>query len=117
MRAWPALLIAPLLVLAQQSISLALATPSCHQQTTVALNAVSGVTLLVVVLLTLLSASSWRAHRLPGDGALHGATREDTRPLRRRHFVAAMGTLVGLLSALLSLAMWFPVWTLSPCVN
>lgn len=117
MRAWPALLIAPLLVLAQQSISLALATPSCHQQTTVALNAVSAVTLLAVVLLTVLSASGWRAHRLPGDRALHEADREDTRPLRRRRFVAAMGTVVGLLCALLSLAMWFPVWTLSPCVN
>jgi hypothetical protein len=117
MGAWPALLIAPLVVLAQQSISLALATPSCHQQTTVALNVVAAAALLLVLLLTALAATGWQAHRLPGDRPLHEAECDDTRALRRRRFVAALGTATGLLSALVSLAMWFPVWALSPCAS
>jgi hypothetical protein len=117
MRSWPALLLAPLLVLAQQSVSLALATPSCRQQATLALHAVAGGTLLLVVVLTALAASGWQAHRLPGDPAPGRPERDDTRALRRRRFVAALAVAVGALCALLSLAMWFPVWTLSPCAG
>lgn len=117
MRSWPALLIAPLLLLLQQSVALALATPSCRNQTTVALHAVSGVTLLVILLLTALAGMGWRAHRLANDAPFASPERDDTRALRRARFVAAMAVVVGLLCALVSLAMWFPVWTLSPCVN
>jgi hypothetical protein len=94
-----------------------LATPSCRQQTTVALNAVAGGFLLAIVVLTALAAASWRSHRLASDAGMAQAERDDTRAMRRGRFVAALGTIVGLLCALVSLAMWFPVWTLSPCVG
>jgi hypothetical protein len=117
MRAWPALVLAPLLVLAQQSISLALATPSCRHQEMHALHAVPCATLVIILVLTALAGSSRKSHRLPGDRGMAQAERDDTRALRRRRFVAAMGTVVGLLCALVSFAMWFPVWVLSPCVG
>src|SRR3954463_6540186 len=117
MLAWPALLLAPLLALAQQSITYSLATPSCRHQEMVALHAVPLATLLLILLMTAMAAWSWHARRLPDDNAMGQAQREDTRALRRRRFVAAMGTVVGLISALVSLAMWFPVWVLSPCAG
>jgi hypothetical protein len=117
MRSWPALLIAPLLLLAQQSVALALATPSCRNQTTVAMHAVSAIALLAILLLTALAGSAWRAHRLVHDASFASPRREDTRALRRARFVAALAVVVGLLSALVSLAMWLPIWVLSPCVD
>src|SRR3954470_5054719 len=109
MLAWPALLLAPLLALAQQSVTYALTTPSCRHQESTALHVVPFATLVLILAMTALAAWSWHARRLPEDPGMAQAQREDTRALRRRRFIAAMGVVVGLISALVSLAMWFPV--------
>ena len=115
MRTWLALILAPLLVLAQQSATYALATPSCRQQTTLGIHTVAGITLLVVLVFTALAWSAWRDTALPSDPPPGAAERSDVRALRRRRFVAAMAVAVGALSALVALMMWVPVWLLSPC--
>jgi hypothetical protein len=117
MQSWPALLLAPLIVLAQQAFSLALATPSCRQQTVTSLHALAAGSLVLVLALTILAWRDWSSSRLAGDPPNGQAQREDTRQLRRRRFVAATGMLVGLLSAAVSLMMWVPVWMMSPCLS
>jgi hypothetical protein len=117
MRTWPALLLAPLLALAQQSICLSLTRHACHQQTTLALNVVSGMTLLAILAVTALAASAWRSTRAATDRPAGAAQREDTRSGRRPHFLAVAATLMGTLSALVSLLMWMPVWVLVPCAS
>jgi cytochrome c-type biogenesis protein CcmH/NrfG len=103
MRIWPALIGAPLAALAQQSILLALATPSCSRQSTSALHAVSVVVLLLVAAASALAVGEWQRRHGPGDG--------------RRRLLAAVAAWTGGLSALASLAMWVPVWVISPCIN
>ncbi len=43
-------------------------------------------------------------------------TRADSADaFERPHFVAQIAVVVGALSALVSVALWLPVWILSPC--
>jgi hypothetical protein len=113
MRSWPALLLAPLTALAQQSICLALTRHACQQQSTLAVHAVSAVSLLLIVGMTWLATSEWLASRTrPGHAA---AQRDEAAPARLAHFLAATGMLVGALSALVALFMWVPAWVLNPC--
>ncbi|WP_157598119.1 MULTISPECIES: hypothetical protein [unclassified Rhizobacter] len=100
---WPALIGAPLAALAQQSILLALVTPSCSRQSTSTLHAVSALALLLVLAATAAAIAEWQRRHGPGDG--------------RRRLLAAVAAWTGALSALASLAMWMPVWVLSPCIN
>ena len=117
MRTWPALLLAPLLALAQQSICLSLTKQACQHQTTLAMNMVSGVVLLAILVLTVLAARDWRSSRERTDPPAIAPQREDTRPGRRPHFLAAAATLMGGLCALVSLLMWMPIWVLVPCAT
>jgi hypothetical protein len=117
MRSWPALLLAPLITLAQQSICLSLVRHACHQQTTAALHAVSAASLLLILAATLLALSEWRSTHERTDHPPGEAQREDTAPRRLAHFIAATGMLVGTLSALVALCMWMPVWMLGPCMS
>jgi hypothetical protein len=117
MRGAIALLVSPLVVLGQQSVCEALVGASCRQQSTAALHAVAGSGLAIVVVLTALAWHEWRATTLPGEASPGHAAAEGTRPRRTRHLLAACGTLVGALSALVALMMWFPVWALQPCAS
>lgn len=114
MPAWPALLIAPLLALAEQSIVFALATPACQTQREAWLHAVP----LVFVTLTLLfTAMAWReARRLRRAGNEPPQADADARGARR-YFVACMAVASGALSSLAIAAMWLPQWVLSPCAS
>ena len=112
MRSWPALLLAPLTALAQQSICLSLTEHACEQQTTVALHAVCAVSLLAILAMTVMAAADWRAR--PGVRPEHAS---DTARALRPRFIAASALLVGALSALVSLSMWMPVWVLGPCMS
>jgi hypothetical protein len=100
MRSWPALLVAPLVALGQQSASFALVTPACHQQSWLALEAVPAGCLLAILVLLGMAWHDWRR-----AGAASG----------RERLVAGAGVGVGALSAAVSLMMWVPVWLLSPC--
>jgi len=105
---WPALLLAPSLVLASQSIIYALVTPSCKGQSTLALHAVSAVTLLVCAMFTWMARHNWKAAPAP---------QPNDAAARRPFFIAMVSCLVGVLSCLVIAAMWFPQWVLSPCAS
>ena len=108
MRTWFALLGAPLLALADESVSYATGVWSCAHQDTLMVHAVHGVFLATIVIGTLLAWQLWR----------------DTRPVRaqgeepaRRHFMAGLAAASGALSALVVGALWLPVWILGPCLD
>jgi Na+/H+-translocating membrane pyrophosphatase len=110
---WLALFVAPSLALANLSITYALVTPSCAHQNTVAAHVLSGVMLLACLAM---SGGAWRNWRraergdTAGDAAGDGV--QDRPP-----FVALVAACVGALSSLAVLALWFPVWVLSPCAS
>jgi hypothetical protein len=111
MRIWLALLAAPSLALACQSIMYALVTPSCSVQTRIAIHVVAFACLAASLFFTLLARAQWQA--------LHaGAPSEDSdgadRPTSRR-FLAITATAVGSISSLVILMMWVAAWVLSPC--
>ena len=115
-RVWPALLVAPLIALLDQSVAYALVTPACAAQTTAWLHLVAGVSAMLVAVMTL---GAWRAWRritssLETPGARQTAS-DGTDGRARGSFVALVATLSGLLSLLVVLAMWLPVGVLSPC--
>ena len=112
MRIWLALLIAPSLALACQSIMYSLVTPSCSVQTRVLIHAVAFASLALAALFTLLARGDWRRIALAApQGPDHDGA---DRPSSRR-FLAVVATAVGGLSMLVILMMWVAAWVLSPC--
>jgi len=108
MRTWFALLGAPVLALADQSVAYATVGWSCAHQHTLVVHAVHGAFLAPILIGTLLAWQLWR----------------ETRPVRaqgeepaRRHFMAGLAAASGALSALVVGALWLPVWVLGPCLN
>ena len=124
MRSWPALLVAPLVALAQLSIAFALVTPACARQDRLALHAVSLVSLLLVVAMTAMAWQAWRRHPESSPRAGRGAEGEPPQGFtaaesdavaQRPLFVDLVAALVGAISVLVSIALWLPVWFVSPC--
>jgi hypothetical protein len=112
MPVWPALLIAPLLALAEQALVYALSTPACQTQREAWLHAVP---LAFVALTLLLTAMAWtEARRLRRDGTPH--VDADAATIQR-HFLARLAVWSGALSTLVIVAMWIPQWVLSPCAS
>jgi hypothetical protein len=112
MRIWLALLIAPSLALACQSIMYSLVTPSCSVQTRVAIHAVALACLALAAAFTLMAGGYWREI---APAAPHGPDHDGAdRPTSRR-FLAVVATAVGGLSVLVILMMWIAAWVLSPC--
>jgi len=108
MKTWPALVLAPLLALADQGVAYALVPWSCANQKIVPLHAVHMVFLLAALAATL---PAWRAFSLTrGQPKSDEGESGDRMP-----FLALSGVVVGLLSAAVIAAMWLPVWVLSPC--
>jgi len=103
---WPALIVSPTLALLNLSAVYALVAPSCNSQSTGAMQWLTAASLLLSLLLTWLA---WRnTRRLP-------APPESDAAGGRPHFLALVGSMVGLLSSLVLFAMWVPQWVLSPC--
>src|SRR5947209_45334 len=124
MLSWPALLLAPLVALTQLSVGYALVQPSCETQTRGGLHAVSAVGLLLVAVMTAMAWRGWRQQatslRDDGSAARQGqghavSAAESHQATFRPPFVALVAVLVGMLSLLVSIALWVPVWFLSPC--
>jgi hypothetical protein len=122
MLSWPALLLAPLVVLGQLSIAYSLVTPSCAGQDRSTLHAVAALSLLLVLAMTALAWRGWR--RDAGSvGAVEGRsaaplaiTRADGDAAGERpRFIALVSVIVGALSTLVCMALWVPIWLLSPC--
>lgn len=106
---WPALILAPLMALANLTLAYALATPSCENQSLALLHGVAVASLVLTLLFSWMAWRNWRKTRMqalsaPEDAAMH-----------RQGFVAGVATMAGLLSALVVCAQWIPLWLLSPC--
>jgi hypothetical protein len=108
MRSWPALLLAPSLVLADQGIAYALVGWSCASQSHSPAHWVHAA-FLAAVLATLVPA--WRSLGI----AQPQLAADDGGSGLRRAFFAEAALLLGALCALMILAMWIPQWMLSPC--
>jgi hypothetical protein len=99
MATWPALLIGPLLVLAEQALAYALTPALCATQRGEWLHAVAAPFMLACAILTLQAARAMRS----------------ADPSQR--FYARLGTGVGALSTVVLLALWIPKWVLEPCIG
>ena len=108
MRIWLALLLAPILALADQSIAYAVAGWACAHQHPYAPHFVHAAFLVAVLAATLAAGTLWRDTR--------GAAGTDD-PAAGRHFLAGLALASGALSALVIAAMWYPAWVLSPCYS
>ncbi|MBV9891378.1 MAG: hypothetical protein JO090_10895 [Rhizobacter sp.] len=116
MLSWPALLLAPLVALGQQTVTYALVTPSCAQQSRTALHAVAAVALVLVLAMTAMAWRAWQGDATaPRDRARNVTTADGVGASARPRFVELIAVLVGALSALVSIALWLPIWMLSPC--
>ncbi len=106
MRIWFALLGAPILALADQSIAYSMTVWACAHQQVLAMHGVHALFFAATLGGTVAAWGLWRAtsRRKMGD-----------ETLKRRHFLAVLATAVGALSALAIAAMWVPNWMLSPC--
>jgi hypothetical protein len=112
MKTWFALIVAPSLALACQSIMYALVTPSCSVQTRVFVHAVGAGALIIAAVLAVLARGDWVRH---GARVAGGPDADSADPAGSRRFLAAVATAVASLSALVILMMWFAAWVLSPC--
>jgi len=106
---WLALLLTPMISLANLGVVYALAVPACEGQTTLWLQCVQAASTVSCGLL------SWMAWRVPRNGTLAGGSSAGS-PLARQDFIAAMGRWAGLLFTLVTMAQWFVALALSPCL-
>jgi hypothetical protein len=97
MRLWPALLLAPLLALAAQTGSYALATPACERSMTWLLH-LSFAIFFVLSLAT--TALAWQ-----------------TLARARREFLPLVATGIGLFFTAVIAAQWVAVFLISPCMH
>jgi hypothetical protein len=107
MRHWPALLVAPLLALADQGVTYAMAGWGCAHQQRVPMDVVHALFLVATVAIT------WSAYRASRHAFMD--MRSASLTTERDGFMGVSATLVGLLSAAIIVAMWIPLWFLSPC--
>jgi hypothetical protein len=107
MRTWPALLVAPLLALAQQSLMYSLVPPACHRSDVVLLHGISAAAVLACVALALLA---WQDRR-----AVDRSVHREGRQGRRQHMLATIAVMTAAFSALVCAALWAPIWWVSPC--
>jgi hypothetical protein len=104
MKIWLALIVAPILALADQSIALSMATWMCAKQHEIPMHVLHASFGALILATTLLAWRQWRATAAIGD-----------ETIARRHFLAGLAAASGILSTLVVAAMWIPSWLLSPC--
>jgi hypothetical protein len=109
MKSWLALVLAPTVALATQSVMYSMVTPSCSTQTRLQLHLFAAVALAVVVVLAVFAFSESSLRRP------EPASMDSDEPHARHRFLADMATAVGALAALVILGMWFATWVLAPC--
>jgi hypothetical protein len=110
-KSWFALVLAPTIALATQSVLYAMVTPSCGAQMRLNIHLAALVALVIVVVLAVLAFSESSLRRgepaSPDDDRAHAPV-----PLRFFGDVATAGAAI---AALVIVAMWFAAWVLSPC--
>ena len=123
MLSWPALLLAPLLALAQLSVAYSLVGIACETQSGAALHGVAALFVLLVAITVAMAWQGWRrqATSLAGDAPSADARRhpvtaaEGHQAEHRPPFLAMVSLLTGTLSLLVAIALWLPIFFLSPC--
>lgn len=110
MRSWLALLAAPAVMLAVQSIMYALVTPSCATQDRIGLHAAGLAALAITLVLAFGAWGEWKRYYERSS-----ADDDAADPGTARRFLAIMGTAVASLASLVILAMWLNTFVLSPC--
>ena len=115
---WPALLLAPLVALAQVSLAPALVTPSCIGHSLAAQHALAAGCLALALACTGLAAAQRRhLESERRDGAPAPPRGESDAHAHRAWVMARVALLSGALSCAVVVALWIPVWLLSPCVS
>ena len=107
MKIWTALVVAPILALADQVVSFALVDWACAHQQAMPIHAVHAGFLVAAVASTVPAFLMWRAARLPASGG--------DEAISRRHFLAGLAVGVGVLSVLIIATMWMPTWFIAAC--
>ena len=113
MSIWPALLLAPSLVLIDVSLAHALATPSCASQSDRIVDAVIFGSLALAAAFTAVAGMEVRRLRSDPADAVPDGTLESGE---RRRFMAGVAFGTGALSCLVIVAVGIPQWVLSPCL-
>jgi hypothetical protein len=108
MRIWLALIVAPLLALADQTVALTLVGPGCAAQTTSMLHASHA---LFLALAVVAAVTAWRRWLQTAPAPVSNGENNV-----QRHFLAGIATIVAALSAAAIAAMWLPTWLISPCI-
>jgi len=103
-----ALLVAPVLALADEAVALSLTAWACRGQHGLALHAVHAAFALAVAPAIMLA---WRGWRETAQAAPAGEANA------RQRFLAGMSIAVAALSLLVIVTMWFPTWLLSSCLE
>jgi hypothetical protein len=111
MKSWLALVLAPSVALATQTVMYSMVTPACSSQTRVQLHLAAAVALAIVVVLAVLAFADSSVRR--GEPTSHDSDVSDGKVPRR--FLASMAAAVAALSALVIVGMWFALWVLTPC--
>ena len=103
-----ALLVAPVLALADQAVALSLTAWACRGQHGFAIHVVHAAFALAVAPALVLAWMGWRE---TANGTPAGEANA------RHHFLAGMSIAIAALSLLVIVAMWFPTWLLSSCLE
>jgi hypothetical protein len=109
-RPWFAIIVTPLVALAQQSINYALVAAECAQQQRLPVHAVAAAALAIALIG---AASAWRDLRTIGAAPI--ADSGDSRSNAR--LLALVGVCVSAITALAVIAMWLTAAFIPPCVR
>ena len=105
---WIAVIAGPVLLLSSQEAKYVLTGWACRAGHEVIMHGIAAATLILVLLATAVAARRWRA-----AGGRKSSDAPD--PLARDRLIAAVGLMLGALSALVVIAQWLPDLLLSPC--
>lgn len=97
MKTWPALLLAPLLVLAEQSLALVLTPFACARQAGAWLHVVPAAFLLATLAIAVV------------------ATLAGAQAPPERKAIARIAVVMGWFCAVVLVALWLPTWGIEPC--
>lgn len=105
---WLAVLAGPILLLSSQEAKYAVVGWACRAGHELVMHGIAAVTLVLVLLATSVAARRWR-------DAGGRASSDMPDPAARDRLLAAVGLMLGALSALVVIAQWLPDLLLSPC--
>ena len=108
MRIWLALVLAPLLALADQLVAFAMVGWACAHQSLALLHLSHALFLALATAAAIAGGVCWRETGRAGPSMSHAA--------RQLHFLAGISMAVASLSAITIVAMWIPTWMISPCI-